>query len=710
MEESEFNIRSVFGLLRRQLRLILITVVVVVGAAAAVAFSLTPIYTASALVLVDPSNKNLLNPDPQMNSASADSARIDSEVELARSDNVLLKVILDRKLTSDPEFGVKISLPQRVLAFLRLAQPSLPTGQEAVGETLTALRNATNVQRRGLTYLISVQVRSKDPAKAADLANAVTTTYIQDQLSSKVSSMLSARDILQARIADARNSIVKSESSFDDFIQANMQKITQDTGRTDLASMQNQLQTMVAARNQDSQTLTQLQQSLQNDNWTTLVSELNSDALTELERQREKIAGDLASAGDTPTAADLRAQLSDIESRLRDSATTQVNALEQTVRDSQDKETTLRQNLRQEVLNSSLSGDVLAQLFELQQGAELARSQYQTLLSRAQELNAQSDLQLADSRVVSPALEPQTPSFPNKVLIIVIAGVLAVGLGIVLALLYENLIGGFTSDEQIASVLKTPVAATIPRERLKSERESVANLMVTSPLSVFAESIRRTRAALQSQLKDQVAGNTRQGIVIMVTSTVPNEGKTTLALALARSYALFGQSALLIDCDLRKPSIHRHLNLDPQNSLLDFLSSTPTENSIPQVVYNDDLTSSSLILGSRRSDIPTDQLLAKPAFQNLLAAARRSFDVVILDTPPVGPVVDGLYIAQFVDAIVFVTRWASTSQRDARHAVESLSAAKPDHAKIITVLNQQDLNRSGYGYGKKYGGYYSYNT
>jgi len=708
MEESEINIRSAFGLLRRQLRLILITVIVMVGAAAIIAFSLTPTYTASALVLVDPSHKNLLDPDAQMSSSSADSARIDSEVELARSDNVLLKVILERKLAADPEFGVGIGLPARILSFLRLAEPALPDGDEAVSEALLALRNATNVQRRGLTYLISVQVRSEDPAKAADLANAITQTYIQDQLSAKVNSMLASRDILQARITQARDAIVQSEGSFDDFIQANMRRITQDTGRTDLASMQSQLQALVNARTENTAAIGQLQQSLRNDNWDTLVPALKSAALTELERQREALLDTLGNTEDSPTAADLRSQLAEIETRLRAGATAQVDALETSVRAAQDREAELRQTLRQEVLSSSLSGDVLARLFELQQGAELARTQYQTLLARAQELGAQADLQLADSRVVSPALEPQIPSFPNKALIIAIAAVLGVGLGIVLALLYENLIGGFTSDEQVTAVLKTPFAATIPRERARSERESVANLMVTSPLSVFAESVRRTRAALQNRLKDLPRGEDRQGIVIMVTSTAPNEGKTTLALALARSYDLFGQTALLIDCDLRKPSIHRQTGLEPQNTLLDFLSAAPNDSSIPHFVYRDEITNVAMILGSRRSDVPTDQLLARPAFQNLLSAARRSFDVIILDTPPVGPVVDGLYIAQFVDAILFVTRWASTPQRDARRAIESLNASKPPHAEIVTVLNQQDLNRSSYG--KKYGGYYAYNA
>jgi succinoglycan biosynthesis transport protein ExoP len=254
-------------------------------------------------------------------------------------------------------------------------------------------------------------------------------------------------------------------------------------------------------------------------------------------------------------------------------------------------------------------------------------------------------------------------------------------------------------------VLKTRVATAVPRQKGRSEKESLANLMVTSPLSVFAESIRRLRATLEQSLRSSVhADEEAGGKIVMVCSTAPNEGKTTLALALARSYALSGQRTLLIDCDLRKPSLHRHLGIEPSQGLLEFLT-TDNSKELSAIISKDVITDATLIVGARRSDLPTDQLLTGPSFQRLLRAARRTFDIVVIDTPPVGPVVDSLYVAPFADAIVFITRWSSTSQLDAKHALASLQGARRPSTEIVAVINQQDQTRASYM--RKYGDYYA---
>ena len=703
MDETAIDLRSIFGLLRRQFRLIVISVIAVVALAGLVTFSLTPIYSASTLILVDPSRKDLLDPEAQISGSSGDSARIDSEVEIVRTDNILLRVIEAEALTADPNMGVSLSLQERIMTFLRLTSPQRPTAEELLNQALNTLRDSVSVQRRGLTYLISVQARSKDPTQAADIANAVAKAYIENQLASKVASILRSRDILQSRITQARAAITASEGSFDSFIDNNIEQIARDTGRTDISLMQQQIAQLTAARSRNAQTAAAAAASLAANDVEALITQLQSSALDELERQRTELAERLSgSAANTQAAVDLQRELDLIDERLLAEATTEVTTLRQSLESSQDQEANLRQELRRMVLDSS-PDDTLATLLELQQNAALARDQYQLLLSRAQDLEAQADLQVADSRVVSPALPPERPAFPNRLLIMALAGIAAVGLGVALAFLYENFIGGFTSEAQLTSVLKTRVATAVPRQKAKSEKESIANFMVTAPLSVFAESIRRLRAALEQSLRSTEAGRDG-GQLIMVCSTAPNEGKTTVALALARSYALAGNRTLIIDGDLRKPSIHRHLGLDPSQGLLDFLSTTESEN-FNAIISSDSLSTATAIVGARRSDTPTDQLFAGTAFGRLIRAARRTFDVVIVDTPPVGPVVDGIYVAPYADAIVFVTRWSSTSQQDAKHAIASLTEAKRPDAEIVAVINQQDQTRASYM--RKYGDYYA---
>ena len=707
MNDSEIDLRGILSLLRRQFRLILLTVLIGTAAASVVAFALTPVFTASALILVDPSSKNLLDPDAQMTSASADNARIDSEVEIIRSENILLKVIEAESLLADDEFGVSLGLRDRLLSFLRIAAPTLPTGDAALNQTLSKLAGSISAQRRGLTYLIALQALSEDPAKAAALANATARVYIEDQLASKVSSVMTSRDILQARIVEAREAIIRSEGSFDTFISENIQRIVEESGRSDLAAMQQSIRELRDTRAQTSVTLELVQSSLSQNNWSTLVSSLQSESLSLLEQQRQALSNQLGAAAESPAAVDLRAELQRIENEMRKTATSEVSALRETVAQTQITEETMRQQMRQEVVSSALPADVLAQIYELQQSAELARNQYQTLLGRVQDLDAQANLQIADSRVVSAALTPRAASFPNRSLVIALALIASLGLGVGLAFLYENLIGGFTSEEQLESVLKLRVAAAVPRSKVQSDTRGPADLVQKSPLSMFAESVRRIRATIDQY--DRILSTTRDkraGLSIMVSSTAPNEGKTTLALSLARSYALSGRSTIIIDCDLRKPSVHRQLGIEPSLGLHEFLGGEDAELlSITSITSTDTLTDATVVVGARRSDLPTDQLLAAPSFAKLIEAARATFDVVVLDTPPIGPVIDGLYIAPFADVILFCTKWSSTSQLEARKAVASLAGARKPGAEILAVLNQQD--QSARSYRQKYGSYYS---
>ena len=544
MDTTEVDVQALFGLLARQLRLIIISVATVLALAVIALLLMTPIYSATALILVDPSHKNLLEPDQLPASAVGDSARVDSEVEILRSDSILLRVIEAENLLADDEFGASSGGLGRFLPVFR------PQADGEINGTLERLRNAVSAQRRGLTYVIAVGVGSRDPEKSARLANALTGAYIAEQLASKVKLVQTSRDILQARIEAAR-------------------------------------QSMLGVAN-----------------------------------------------------------------------------------------------------------------------AQLAYNQYETLLTRAQDLEAQADLQLADSRIVSPALAPQDPAFPNRSLILLLALILGLALGVALAFLYENLIGGFTSEEQTEAVLKTGVAASVPREKPGSSAASLSDLMVSAPLSVFAETVRRIRLAIDRPGRPTETSGETRGKVIMVSSSSPGDGKTTIAMALARSFALSGQRTLLIDCDLRKPSVHRHLGLSPSEGLQEYLTSTPdSAASIASIVSRDPLTDLTVLVGAHRSDTPTDQLLSSQPFGRLIEASAFTFDIVILDTPPLGPVVDGLYIAPYADAILFIARWANTAQLDAKRAIASLGAVKQPTTEIITVLNRQAASRSSYQ--RKYAGYYA---
>jgi len=175
---GEIDLRGLLGLLRRQLKMIAAVFLAVIGLAALSVFTTTPIYTATTLVMVDPSSKNALQSDDRLEGGAGANSRIDGEVVLAASDNVLLAVIDREGLLDDREFRPELGFTARVLSFLRLREPTLPTADEALRQTLNKLSSMVTVQRRGLTFLIAINARSEDPAKAARLANAIALSLI----------------------------------------------------------------------------------------------------------------------------------------------------------------------------------------------------------------------------------------------------------------------------------------------------------------------------------------------------------------------------------------------------------------------------------------------------------------------------------------------------------------------------------------------------
>ncbi len=700
-----FDVRSIGGLLRRQARLIIATTLAILALAIAATVMMEPRYSATALVLVDPSDKNLLRPSSRPADAQADSARVDSEVEILKSDAVLTEVIAAKNLITDPDFAVRLGLRDKLLGLVGLGSEQSVSKQPTPDSVLRTLSKSLSIQRRADTYLIAVQVAWRDPQKAAELANAVVQAYIQRQVQSKVDSTLSASAAVQKQLDQTREAVIVAEQKFNGYISDNMDRLIALSGEPELRSKRDALNALFGQTQRDEAEASALRDSVQKKDWSALSKQLATETATALSRQHAELLAALdETQADSAAAVDIQTQISGVEDTLLRAATNEMGQLQATISTSQSRLTDLKQELTTAVSKSDLSPDVLAQIYELQQDTRNTTANYQSLLTRLQELETQSSLQVADSRIASPALTPSSPSFPRIPLIVVFAGVFGFAAAVTLAFLRENLVGGFTSTEQIAAVTRHRLVTAIPRQAIAAGHMSLADQLVIAPLSRYSEGVRRVRAMIDRMLPNMSDTDEVEAKVVLVTSAMPDEGKTTIALSLARAYAQAGQRTIIIDCDLRRPSLHRHLNCQPSGGLIDYLSGKVEPDQFSRVVIRDKETPLTAIVGSRDATIPTDKLFSAALFARLLAATKKRFDVVILDSPPLGAVIDSEYLADHADVVAFVVRWASTPQRAVTEALESLSFTKSDDAKTLIVMNQSaaESRRAGAAYSSYY--------
>lgn len=710
--DQEFDLVRALRVLRRQWRLIAVTFVVVSGLAALVVFSLAPAFTASVMILVDPSDKNLLDPGASTRSGASADARVDSEVQIIMSESALLRLIDEAGLRQDPEFMATTGTIDRLLHQFNLTTPRTLTADEETAAVLSKVRRAVRATRNGLTYLISIAATADDRQTATRIANTLASGYIKAQVESKVAAMESSRDIIQRRVAEASATVIESEEVLDNFIASSIDQIVAETGRTDLELLRSELEALNDTRERLSGNIDSAERSLALEDWGAVAQTLRSEALAGYEaRQRELQAQLVAATAGSETEANLKAELSRVVANLRSSASSAISALRDSVTTTQARAADLQLTLRSSIMASNLPPAIVTNIYELQQTAELARSQYQTLLARLKDLEAQAFLQVADSRVVSEAILPDAPSFPDTKLLLALAAFGALGLGIGLALLRENVVGGFASDTQLSSVLKLPVVSTIPALEPVADNTggvrttTLANQIIVGPFTHYSESIRRVQVGVDQAIRRRRHQKDRRGAVIMIGSANASEGKTTLSMSLVRAYALSGRRAILIDCDLRKPSVHTHIGIEPSPRLLDYLGQVGDVHDLDSLVVKDGRSEARLVIGARKSDMQGRQAVTGEFFDRLIEEARDTFDIVILDTPPVGAVVDGLHLAQFADVVVLVTRYGTTPQREARAALEALTDAKREDAEILGVLSVAEQSRRANK--RRYGSYYT---
>jgi len=727
-------IERLTGFARRQRR------VLIIGPAAALLIGLlyllaTPSqYTATTTLLIDSNSLRVLqNQQQPVGDMPLDTLQVGSQVEILESDNVALAVIRKLKLTDDPEF---VKPDTGLSSFFRGAASPADKEQKALDE----LANHRSVGRMERSYVLNVSFTSRNATTAANVANAIADAYIDDQLEAKDRTRRRAGTWLQERIKELRAQVTSADRSVLDFKEKN--KIV-DFGGSNMAAgpgatarligeqqlfeLNSQLVTARGATSEARARQERIEQVRKMDVGEAAVADtLHNEVITRLRNQYLDLSAREANLSaryglDHQAAANLRDQMAE----LRRNIGAELGRIAASYQSDYEIARAREENLERELAGLVTEGQVTNRdrlgLAELESYAKIYHTVYDSFLQRYMDAIQQQSFPITEARVISVATPPSQKSKPNNTLVLVIAATMGLIAGIGIDGLREVIDGAFRTRSQVERALGIKCLSVIPLltapplpapavnrtvegpaadARALSAPGSQPNGVVPSPdaisfsftdpilryvadhpLSLFSEAIRAIKVAARFQ------GASADNQVIGVTSALPNEGKSTIACNLAALMADASKRVILLDADLRNPTLAHALRPAPTVGLMELLAGKVE---LAKAVGHEPGTNLALLPLLLAGQVAhTDEILSSRAFSHLIEQLRQRYDYVIVDLPPLAPVVDVRAALPVIDSLVFVVEWGNTRITTVEHHL--MGEVEIRDRLLGVVLNKANL-------------------
>lgn len=722
------DLHALVSRFRRRLKLFLSIALLIFVGALVFTIQATPLYTSSAAVMIDNRQQNVVDTQAVLSGLPADVGAVDTEVEILKSRQLADRVVSTLHLERDPEFNAALrrrgpldSIVDGVSGLFGAAAPQTVqarlTAEEAQSQkdaTVDAVRDRLKISRVGLTYVMNVGFASEDPQKAAKIANAFADNYLLEQLQAKFDATRSANTWLNSRLSDLRTEVMQNEAAVEQYRTANNLLSTSGATLTEqeISTYNQQLATVRAQQAEDDARLRTARRQLAAGSAGDDVGEaLDSAVVQQLRAQRATLSGRVADLSSRygPRHPDmLRAdrELGDIDNQIKAEIQRIISNLEAKAQVARERTGSMAGSLAGARGTLAANNSAGVRLNELERNAESSRTLYQSMLDRFKETSSSEGLEQSDARIVSRGVVPLKASSPNIPLNLMLGLVLALGAGIAGVILAEMLDSGLATADDIERKLGLPSLGAVPLVSSIAEgadrNQPPADFLLSKPLSAFAESIR----ALKTAVLFSRVGQTVK--LVVITSSLPGEGKTTSSVCLARSAAQSGQQVVIVDCDLRRRAVNRQFGIEPEFGLLEVLNGTVT---LEEALYKDEASGCFVLPLAKAAFTPKDVFNSK-AMDDLLVKLRGLFQLVILDTAPVLAVADTRILASKADATVFLTRWRKTPDKAVENSIRLLDQAGAHIAGVALV--QVDMrSQARYGYGDSgyyYGQYKSYYT
>ncbi|MGY4344978.1 succinoglycan biosynthesis transport protein ExoP [Bradyrhizobium sp. GM7.3] len=699
------TLTSYLDIIRRQFPTIIAIVSACVILALLYLFTAAPLFTSTAAMVIDTRKVQLFQQQSVLGDIAVDSATIETQVEILKSENISLAVIRDLHLIEDPEFtgsggGLLGAVTGSVAGMFSSGHPA--SEFEQTRTALERFEKSRTIKRLGLTYVMEIGFTSKDPAKAAKIANAIADAYIVDSLEAKYQATRRASVWLQDRIKELRTQASAAQKAVVDFKTAN--NIVDTGGRLmneqQLAEVNSQLVMAHAGTAEAKARMDRINDILKQEIPDASVADaLKNDTIVKLRGQYVDMASKesiwaMKYGSDHLAAVNLRRQMAEIKKNIVDELKRIQESYKSDYDIAQTREEAIKSSLANVVSESQLTNQAQIQLRELESNAQSYQAMYDNFLQRYMESVQQQSFPITEARVISAATTPLKKSYPKSLIILAVAllGGLMLSFGAAMARELTDKVFRTTSqvEEQLGAncvailpALGTPASAPLSGKhgRRKSNPEpDLLRYVVDNPLSRFSEAMRSLKVAVD------LNSIVRENRVLAVTSTLPNEGKSTISTNLAQLIAHGGARVILVDADLRNPSLSRSLLPDARMGLVDVIAH---KNELEDVISVDPETKLAILpAGTTSKLLHTNEILASKPMRELVTLLRSKYDYVVLDMPPMAPVVDVRVTSSFVDSYVFVVEWGKTKIDVIRH---NLRGSPEIQDKLLgVVLNKAD--------------------
>ncbi len=710
---------NALGIVRRQIFVVLFFASV--GAALGGIFFLkdSPKFTATATLLINTRKIEIFQQPAVADEMSMQtSGAVESQVELLRSDDVAVRVIRKLNLSADPRFIQGKSFVGRLLSRLSPwshSKTPAPSQDERQSAALRLFDQSLTVQRLGATYAIQIAFQSEYPDLAAEVANAVAGAYIDLQRDSEYDAARRASDWLEGRIPELR---LKSEAAQQAVVEYKHANDIVETGAGQLIDDQRLVDMNVrlnAARDETLKAKARYDQLAATSGGGfpspgASGSDANgagSDLLSKLRIQySELVSKEVESSAkwgpNNPSIVSLRNQKAELRSEIAEESRRLTKMSESDYEGAQLREATLKKEFDAAVARSQEGKKAQVKLRELEGSARAYQDLYNTYISRYDAALQQAASPIAEASVITPATPLIKRVYKKTTQVAALFPLAGMMLGFGVSLLREMLSSRvFLTSKSVQSRLRIACVGLLPKvkhgkrmrawaKRPQSAAESrslvrgdrgIGWTVVDQPFSRFSEGVRSMKLAIDLENKSR---STR---VIGVTSATPDEGKSTVALALAQLIASNGASVVLVDCDLRNPSLTRSVAPKAASGIVELVFGKA---SIEQIVWKDQSTQMAFLPAIAHAGPPDPpSVLSSDELSRVFDELRKRYQFVIVDLSPLAPVVDVCATTELVDAYVLVIEWGRTPADVVQRALRA--APLVSESILGAVLNKAEI-------------------